>query len=60
MDGAMEWIPSDGKHSRGRQGVRWANEINNKFAGIKWNTLVQDKHGWRAFEEAFVLQWTCS
>ncbi|MCJ3464060.1 hypothetical protein LNY58_26610, partial [Klebsiella pneumoniae] len=54
---ATEWIPREGKRNRGRQKVRWSDEIK-KFAGIKWNQLAQDRVDWRSLGEAFVLQWT--
>ena len=52
-----EWIPREGKHSRGRQKTRWGDEVR-KFAGASWNTLAQDRGNWRSQGEAFVLQWT--
>ena len=42
-----EWIPREGKRSRGRQKVRWDDEVR-KFAGASWNTLAQDRGNWRS------------
>ncbi|MCL1440826.1 hypothetical protein, partial [Enterobacter hormaechei] len=50
-----EWIPREGKRCRGRQKVRWADEIK-KFAGINWSQLAQDRGNWRLMREAFALQ----
>ena len=52
-----EWIPREGKRSRGRQKTRWGDEVR-KFAGASWNQLAQDRGNWRSQGEAFVLQWT--
>lgn len=57
MDSKIEWITGEGKRNRGRQTVRWGNEIK-KFPGIKWNQLTQDWTNWKLLGEAFVLQWT--
>ena len=51
-----DWIPREGKRSRGRQKVRWADEIK-KFAGTAWPQLVHDRGCWRSMGEAFALQW---
>ncbi len=37
-----EWIPREGKCSRGRQNVRWVDEMK-KIAGITWPQLAQDR-----------------
>lgn len=29
-----------------------------KFAGIIWNRLAEDRVNWRSLGEAYVLQWT--
>lgn len=54
---ATEWTPRDGSRSRGRPLVRWRDEIR-KFAGKEWTREAQDRSGWKAMGEAFVLQWT--
>ncbi|XP_077511834.1 uncharacterized protein LOC144122145 isoform X1 [Amblyomma americanum] len=41
-----EWIPREGKRSRGRQEVRWAGEIK-EFAGMRWPQLAKDRVNWR-------------
>ena len=52
-----EWLPRDGKRSKGRQRTRWSDELR-KFAGIGWRRLTGDRREWEKTGEAFVLQWT--
>lgn len=53
-----EWVPRDrGKRSRGRQRVRWRDEIQ-ECAGVTWMSRARDREEWRRLEKAYVLQWT--
>ena len=52
-----EWIPRDGKRNKGRQRIRWVDELR-KFAGLGWQRQTRDRQEWKRKREAFVLQWT--
>ena len=52
-----EWHPYNDKRSRKRPDTRWRDEIE-KFAGVAWQRLAQDRQLWRELGKAFVQQWT--
>lgn len=43
---ATDWIRREGKRCRGRQKVRWADDIK-KFVGKGWPQLAQNRVHWR-------------
>jgi len=49
--------PYNEKRSRKRPDTRWRDEIE-KFAGIAWQRLAQDRQLWKELGKAFVQQWT--
>ena len=51
-----EWIPRNGSRHRGRQKVRWRDEITN-FLDVTWMRKAQDRSEWCQLGEAFTLQW---
>lgn len=51
------WYPRDGKRCRGRQQMRWENELK-LTAGPKWRRVAQDRKQWRLLEEAFARRHT--
>ncbi|CAH2097985.1 unnamed protein product [Euphydryas editha] len=52
-----EWYPRDGKRSRGRQCIRWEDDIK-MTAGPKWRRITQDRPQWKLLEEAYVKRHT--
>ena len=54
-----EWKPWLGSRHRGRQKLRWSDELT-KFIGIKWIATAHDhddRHLWHQLGEVFALQW---
>ncbi len=51
-----EWQPRNGRRNKGRQRVRWRDEIR-AFAGQGLTSLTSDIEWWRMLGKAFVLQW---
>jgi len=49
--------PYNKKQSRKRPDTRWKDEIE-KFAGVTWQRLAQDRLLWKELGKAFVQQWT--
>ena len=45
------------KRSRKRPDTRWKDEIE-KFAGVAWQRLAQDRQLWKELGKAFIQQWT--
>lgn len=52
-----EWVPKEKKHIRGRQQIRWSDEIR-KFAGVSLHKLAQDRCSRRSLGDKFGLQRT--
>ena len=52
-----DWHPYNEKRSRKRPDTRWRDEIE-KFAGVAWQRIAQDRQLWKEFGKAFVQQWT--
>ncbi|GBP52316.1 Putative uncharacterized transposon-derived protein F52C9.6 [Eumeta japonica] len=44
-----EWYPRDGKRSRGRQCIRWEDDIK-MTAGPRWRRVTQDRPQWKLLE----------
>ena len=51
-----EWYPRGSTRNRGRQKLRWRDEIV-KTAGATWNRKAENRVLWRQMEEAFIQQW---
>jgi len=51
-----DWHPYNEKRSRKRPDTRWKEEIE-KFAGVAWQRLTQDRQSWKELGKAFVQQW---
>ena len=51
-----EWRPWLGSRHRGRQKLRWSDDIT-KFVGTRWIASAQDRFHWCQLGEAFALQW---
>ena len=51
-----EWYPREGKRNRGRQLLRWRDELE-KIAGKNWMREAKDRKNWKMLEEAYILQW---
>lgn len=52
-----QWYPRDGKRRRGRQQMRWEDELK-LTAGSKWRRVAQDRKQWKLLEEAFANRHT--
>lgn len=52
-----EWVPRNLKRRRGRQKLRWSDEIK-KWNGINWIKNAQERHEWKKLGEAYVQKWT--
>ena len=52
-----DWYPRDGVRRKGRQKIRWVDDIR-KVAGTNWIRKAQDRAQWKRHAEAFVQQWT--
>ena len=52
-----DWHPYNEKRSRKRPDTRWKDEIE-RFAGVAWQRLAQDRQLWKKLGKAFVQQWT--
>ena len=50
-----DWHPYNEKRSRKRPDTRWKDEIE-KFAGVTWQRLAQDRQLWKELGKAFVQQ----
>ena len=51
-----EWQPRCGKRGRGRQKLRWRDDITS-YAGTTWTRLAQDRKQWKNHEEGYIQQW---
>ena len=51
-----EWQPRCGKRGRGRQKLRWRDDITS-YAGTTWTRLAQDRKQWKIHEEGYIQQW---
>lgn len=49
-----EWYPREGKRQRGRQYMRWEDDIK-ATAGAVWRREARDRKKWKNLEEAFVI-----
>lgn len=54
-----EWIPRDGKRSRGRQRKRWEDSLIEE-AGPFWQRRAQDRTEWKLMGEAYAQKWAYS
>lgn len=52
-----EWIPREGKRSKGRQRKRWA-DIFLQTCGPNWMTKARDRSLWRSLGEAYAVEAT--
>lgn len=52
---ATNWYPRDGKRNRGRQHLRWENELK-LTAGPSWRRVALDRAHWKDLEEAYALE----
>ncbi|GBP31979.1 hypothetical protein EVAR_18518_1 [Eumeta japonica] len=52
-----EWYPRDGKRSRGRQCIKWEDDIKTT-AGPRWRRVTQDRPQWKLLEEAYAKRHT--
>ena len=52
-----EWYPRDGKRNRGRQCIRWEEDIK-MTAGPMWRRVAQDRSQWKMLEEAYANRHT--
>ena len=50
-----EWIPRNGRRSRGRQKKRWYDDIEDQ-CGKTWMRRAKDRKWWRSHEEGYVLK----
>ena len=57
MKRLTDWYPYNDKRSRKRPDTRWKCEIE-KFAGIAWQRIEQNRLLWEELGKAFVQQWT--
>ena len=57
MKRLTDWHSYNEKRSRKRPDTRWKDEIE-KFAGVAWQRLAQDRQLWKELGKAFVHQWT--
>lgn len=48
-----EWYPLDSKRNRGRQTMRWEDDLR-KIAGPTWTRKAKNRTEWKSLEEAFV------
>nr|XP_049701309.1 LINE-1 retrotransposable element ORF2 protein [Helicoverpa armigera] len=52
-----DWFPRDGKRNRGRQHMRWEDDL--KFtAGHHWRRVARDRTQWKMLEEAYANRHT--
>ena len=51
-----EWQPRCGQRGRGRQKLRWRDDITS-YAGTTWTRLAQDRKQWKNHEEGYIQQW---
>ncbi|PZC79931.1 hypothetical protein B5X24_HaOG215613 [Helicoverpa armigera] len=52
-----DWYPRDGKRNRGRQQMRWEDDL--KFtAGHHWRRVARDRTQWKMLEEAYANRHT--
>ena len=51
-----EWVPLERRRSRGRQRVRWRDELDQH--NRRWRQKALEREAWKKGREAFVLQWT--
>ena len=51
-----EWRPRNGRRTRGRQQMRWRDDIV-KAKGATWSRDARDRQGWRDGAEGYILQW---
>jgi hypothetical protein len=54
----LQWVPK-GKRNRGRQRMRWEDEIV-KFSDKNWIAKTSNRGDWRCAGEAFAQQWDTS
>ncbi|PZC70710.1 hypothetical protein B5X24_HaOG215026 [Helicoverpa armigera] len=47
-----EWYPRDGKRNRGKQKMRWEDDLK-QTAGAKWRRVANDRSQWKFLEEAY-------
>ncbi|CAK1587168.1 unnamed protein product [Parnassius mnemosyne] len=47
-----EWCPRQNKRNKGRQRLRWEDDIR-KIAGVTWRRITQDRKVWQVVGEAF-------
>lgn len=52
-----DWYPRDGKRKRGRQHLRWVDDIES-LAGTTWQRKAIDRKIWKGMEEAYVRRHT--
>jgi len=54
-----DWHQHNEKRSRKRPETRWRDEIE-KFAGVAWRRIAQNRQLLKELGKAFVQQWTCN
>lgn len=47
-----EWCPRQNKRKKGRQCLRWEDDIQ-KVAGVTWSRMTRNRKLWQAFGEAY-------
>lgn len=52
-----DWYPRDGKRNRGRQQMRWEDDLR-LTAGNKWRRVARDRTQWKKLEEAYAKRHT--
>ena len=51
------WIPSDGKRSKGHQKRRWQDELEEIGLG-RWREKANSRNEWKKLRATFVQKWT--
>lgn len=52
-----KWTPRTFVRRRGRQSRQWTDELR-EHAGVTWQRKAQNRHWWKMYDEAFLLQWS--
>ena len=51
------WRPMDGYRNRGRQRVRWRDDIDSYWGTVHWQGAARNRTTWHQHAEAFIQQW---
>ena len=53
-----KWTPLENKRNRGKQKIRWRDEIQKFIGNANWYQQAQTRNSWKSKGKAFVQEWT--